>query len=247
MPAEADTGGGGKTEEEDAREGKEEPTYSPEGPLFALLDSNPTLPDYITGLFSRGDVIRGVLLDWQTPMLSFVRWAKSHPDMAAQAATGAWGLVASVVKRWKGAGPDYWWSRHFGVTEEDAEVQFLHWWTRVRSLPTADPLEYALALADECPLRLRAEVAARARSKNYPRFVGLCGYLQRNVGSRRPIFFDGARAGELLGVTKMSVSRYCGWAVEDAYLVKVRESSPGRCAEYKFDLSRFAHLTEGQT
>lgn len=222
------------------------------GPLAALLSASPPLPEYITGLFNHSRVLLAPLLlgrgTWMSPVFPFVRYAKAHPAITDLPADQAWRAVRTVVLGWRKKEPDYWWEAHFCVTEEDAEVEFLHWWDNLRSLPNADPLEYALQLADATPLRLLKEVVAK-RSKKYPRFVSFAFHLQRNIGPRTPIFLPIVRIGLLLGVEPMTISRYRKWADQDGYLRKVkpaayRPKGGGEAATYLFDLTMFPQMAK---
>lgn len=221
------------------------PAEPPEGPLLALLDADLPLDDYVAGLFVHADVLGAGLLGWQSPVFALARWAKAHPRLTTAPAAAAWAAFARAAAA-LGPDQDDVWRDYFGCTAEDAEVTVIHTWTRIRSLPTADPLEYALELADAYPLPLPP--STRPRSAGYGRFVGLVAFLQRNVGTKRSIFLPTKRVGQLLGIEPKSASRYCQWAVEDGFLARVAPAvfNPrGRAADYRFDLGKLRGLGDG--
>ena len=218
-----------------------------------MLAAGPRFGEYIAGLFSLRDHLLGGGVGqpraaWQSTVRPLARWVKAYPECELLTGPQGWAAVERVVAGWPpDRCPAGWWETYFYVTAEDAEVEFLHWREHMRSTPTADPLSYALALADARPLTPGGAVAAK-RSKGYPRFVSLCGWLQRGVGPRTPIYLPVHAVGGLLGVAGMSVSRYRGWAVADGYLAAVgkgfhRPGGPGRADSFRFALDRFPCLT----
>lgn len=223
------------------------PSQDKELVLRQLLERDPPLNEYIRELFSHSKAVLAATfaLEWfgeASTILPFTRWVKAYRTMVGVDGPQGWKRVSQVVGGW-GETPDHWWDKFYFVSEEDAEVEFLWWWDRMRSLPNANPLEYALRLADAKPLGLRKAVT-RERSKKYPRFISLCGYLQSTVGPRTPIALPVENIAELLDVRPMSVCRYRLWATEDEYLTKVkahshRPNGGGQAAEYLFDLTLF--------
>jgi hypothetical protein len=190
-----------------------------------------------------GDFDRANRDEWQSDMLPVVRWLRSLPTLAKLDAPAAWKNVAKVVQGWRGKTCDQWWIAYIGIGEEDAQVEFLHWWDKIRCLPNGSSLEYALYLADLRPIMLQDDIVTK-RSQKYPRFVNMCAHLQKGAGRQKNIFLPIEAIGELLGVTPMSVSRYREWAIKDDYLklvttAKRNPKGPGRAAEYRFNLWRF--------
>jgi hypothetical protein len=186
---------------------------------------------------------------WESPLWWFVRMAKGHDDLVGLDAPEAMATVrvvlAGVVDTRTGrTAPDPWW-RWLGVVREDAEVEFLDVWPKVRYLPGATPLCNAMAEAESAPLTLAPEVAAR-RSKDYPRFVSLAGYLQAIMGGRA-IYLPSREVlacGDYYSVTHMTVTRYVKWAVQDDYLRLVEKHTRERAARYVFGVEKFQALRE---
>ena len=71
------------------------------------------------------------------------------------------------------------------------------------------------------PLLLLKEKAVK-RPSSYPSFVSLAGWLQVVAGDTE-IMLPCRDVAEVMGVTPMTVSRYRNWAIEDGYLVKVKD------------------------
>jgi hypothetical protein len=184
---------------------------------------------------------------WQSPLFLFVRLAKAHPALRKLATAKAFAAINRVVETWRCRTGERGW-QYFDVGREDAQVEFLDAWDKVRYLPGRSPLQNALLLAKEKPLSLCKEVAAR-RSPEYPRFISLAGWLQVCVGDQ-PILLPVEDVGELLGITSMTVSRYRRMAVEDGLLKEIRpyefcgKKKGGRATEFRFDVSLVPILEE---
>lgn len=214
-----------------------------EDPRVAALQGG-DLADMVSVVFDGG--LRAGAEVWESPMLDFVRWIRTHSATVKLQAKPAWLMVAQILRTpfWKNNTPDGWWQSRFYIDEEDAEIGFLHYWDKVRTAPNADSLDYAALMADLKPLTLLKSVAER-RSSKYYRFVGLCAYLQRGAGKSRPIALPVERIGVALGVQPMSVSRYREWGLEDGYLrfhakgYRAVGNTPGRADEFIFDLKLF--------
>lgn len=213
-----------------------EPTpEEPDGPLLRLLHAGYPFRKYLAELLAENRVLlSGVSEEWHSPMLHLARWVRAHPDAIRKTAGEAWKDLDRLSAQYDDE-PDAAWKKLFGVNAETAEVEFRSWWDKVRSLPTADPVEYALQLADARPVTIPG--MGDTRSKLYPRFVAACYYLQKNVGNAC-IFVPTAKFCELLGVSKMTVSRYRDWAVEDGFLKEVapavhRRAGKGLATSYR--------------
>src|SRR5262249_16788452 len=149
---------------------------------------------------------------------------KSHPDMHGKTAKQAFAAVNGLMRGWakaKKVKDKDGWQVWVGVGREDAEAEFLSCWDKVRYLAGHTPLENAVALAKSHSFRLKAE-SEGSRSEGYERFVRIAGWLQVGMGSR-PIMLPVEDLAQVLGVEKMTVSRYRKWAKEDGYLT---ETSP---------------------
>lgn len=105
----------------------------------------------------------------------------------------------------------------------------------------------AFDAATDAEWTIEPEIAVN-RPKRYQLFIKFCAHLQFNVGDV-PIYLPTRKIGSLLSVTPITISRYCEWAVTDAYIVKVAESEfhphskgKSKAASYSFDLSRFSKV-----
>jgi hypothetical protein len=198
----------------------------------------------------------GLLPAWQaevSPLFHFCRLVKAHPDMEAVTARQALKRVEQVLRGWRGGIPEGRkgmgdWEAWFGVAREDAQVEILDAWDKVRYLPGQTPLDNALRSARECPLVLRDEETAR-RADGYPLFVSVAGWLQVAMGDRA-IMLPVELLAKALGVKPMTVSRYRRWAVEDGYLHEVRpyefrgKGKGGKATEFRFAVPLFPILRE---
>lgn len=228
---------GGKT----AKESDE-----PGGPLLKLLRSNLDLHDYVSGLFDHSDELSDPCYDehWKSPIIPFTRWVKAYPEVTHMPAKAAWKKVKKCVTEWSCPETDeeYWWQFCFGVSEKEAANQFQLWWDRIRSLPTADPIEFALKLAKQTKFYL-SEPLRDQRPDEYGLFVFFCGFLQYHVGAKTPIFIPTQKVGDLFELSFATIARYCKLAIADKFLTKVAESSysskgKSLAASYLFDLRR---------
>jgi hypothetical protein len=188
---------------------------------------------------------------WQSRLFLFVRLAKAHPQLHGLAAAAAFAAIDDVAQTWdhqKGECP---WLRFLGIGRDDAAVEILDAWDKVRFQPPGcTPLQNALQMADERPLILRAEVmAVRFASVRYPRFVALAGWLQVCVGDR-PILLPVREVAKLFAVEPMTISRYRQWALKDGYLVEVQAhqwrgaKKGGKATEFRFQVEGFDCLQE---
>jgi hypothetical protein len=181
-----------------------------------------------------------------------VRRCKAHPALWRLSPKAAFKRIEGIFRRWRRdrrkQGDD--WLHWLGVGREDAEVDFLACWDKIRFLPGLDPLECAVELAGRKPLALKPEIEAR-RSAGYPRFVSVAGWLQ--VAMRdRPIQLPVEALAQHLRCEPMTISRYRQWAIEDSYLqlVKAHEfrgkGRPGRATEFRFAVGKWECLKRSQ-
>src|SRR5262249_2713011 len=108
-----------------------------------------------------------------------------------------------------------------GPNRADAHTEFLDAWDKVRYTPGMTPLDCAVEMAGRFPLIVRREMS-RLWTKEYERFISIAGWLQTAMGNRN-ILLPVAELGEILGVQKMTVSRYRKWAIADGFLKEVAE------------------------
>ena len=210
------------------------------------------LCDRVTATNERARLRRMGNARWESPLWWFVRQAKAHKDLIRLEAEGAFSRIEKVLVKWKDPrtgkpAPDPWrcW---LGVGREDAEVEFLATWEKIRYLPGATPLCNAIFEADRVPLPLDPAIASR-RSRGYTRFVSLAGYLQAMMGARA-IYLPSRGVAKVLSsgdgnsVSHATVVQYVKWAVEDDYLRLLEAHTSKQAARYVFAVERFQVLRE---
>lgn len=178
-----------------------------------------------------------------SPLWEFVRSIKGIHSIGTKDGAGeAFKKVSAILKRFlRGnqmkSDTDAW-SYYLGVSQEEAEAEFFEVWDKIRLLPGETPLHCAAEFSRRSPLGIKREVAAK-RPSGYPKFISFAGWLQVVAGNT-VIMLPCHDVGAILGVTGMTVSRYRRWAVEDGYLLKVKDHSyRGRGAENEATEFRF--------
>src|SRR5262249_13308439 len=140
------------------------------------------------------------------------------------------------------------WEFWFGPAQADAHAEFLDTWDKIRYLPGMTPLDGAAEWARRYPLGL-AEENGHSWSREYVRFISIAGWLQTSMGDL-PIQLPVQDLAEILGVQKMTVSRYRKWAVADGFLVEVKahsfhpDAKRNRATDFRFNVERFPILAE---
>jgi hypothetical protein len=151
----------------------------------------------------------------------FVRSVKSHGDLTPLTAAEAFARVEATLAERLGATDP--WDRAFGLSRDEAQVEFYHDWRVVRMLRCRDPLTEASRLAAEHPLAPPrfGDVAM------YVRFVSLAGWLQVYNGPGRTILLPVRKVGDHLGVSRQTVTKLRKWAIEDELLRVARQERFG--------------------
>ena len=175
---------------------------------------------------------------WQSPLWSFVRIVKGHPDLIGLRSKAALQAVERILKgRLTGDA----WMRHFHLEREDAQVEFMGCWEKIRFVPGWDPLEQAVQRAKQMQL-----IPPTERTDGYVRFVSIAGWLQVTMGNRN-IMLPCEKLSEYLQCKPMTISRYRRWAIEDELLTQVKEhrfkpGGGGEATEFRFATSRYKCL-----
>lgn len=175
---------------------------------------------------------------WHSPLFSFTRLVRAHPEITDLRETEALAAVernlASILReRKESAGKDLW-SAFFSVEREDeARMDFMRSWRAVRHIPFRDLLENAARIAQERPFHPPVD-----RTPLYARFLSLAYWLQQMMGDK-PILLPVRKIDSILGChfTTVSILRY--FAVQDRLLEKVKEfqfrsMKRGRATEFRF-------------
>lgn len=178
---------------------------------------------------------------FRTPLFEFVRYLRSIPALKDVSAAKALQIVEAWLSRKCYGSVDEAWLAQFalvGITSaEDARMEFLDLWDRIRFPRGSSPLQAALDLAGI--FRLRPN---HCGTEGYVRFISLAGNLQRLRGSDT-ILLPCREVGELLEVSAHTISRYRRRAIQHGQLRQVHPhffSDSSRAAtEFRFDLSRY--------
>jgi hypothetical protein len=160
-----------------------------------------------------------------SPMFTFVRRAKAHPDLVPLAGLDAAELVERCLAS-LGHSDDPW--RTWFPKSDDAKSEFVDTWGRIK-WPRAE-LETAQLAAAKLPLRPRD-----CYSRGYGSFVSLAGHLQQNV--RGSILLPCRKIAAILGCEPITVSRYRRLATQDGLL---QRTTRGIRVQRKADEFRFA-------
>jgi hypothetical protein len=135
------------------------------------------------------------------------------------------------------------WEHYFVLSKEDAQVEFMGCWEKVRFVPGWDPLDQAIEQAKKMQL-----IPPTDRTVGYQNFVSIAGWLQVTMGNRN-IMLPCEKMSEHLNCTPMTISRYRRWAVEDGLVQMVKEhrfksAGGGEATEFRFDTSQYKCLAQ---
>lgn len=210
--------------------------------------------------------------EWHTELFWFVWLIRGHRDMVPlhNQRDKAWNIVDNLVCAWSlhRRGPkqdpppfgfvqskDHW-QEWFGMHGMDARAEFADVWTKCRFTPGHAPLQQAFDAARQVRLLLPDEIraqrpvlpSAQRSEQDYEFFVSVAGHLQVIVGDK-PIKMPCVNVAALLGVSKMTVSRYRRWAEADGFLTKTRDHAfrskgKGDATEFRFPVERYDSLAK---
>jgi hypothetical protein len=179
--------------------------------------------------------------EWHSPMFTFARFAKRHPEIGDLADYDAMTMVEEAMSTWPGMTDE---SNPWAYVsqEEDPEIarlDFMNSWAKVRHLPFSTPLENAYRLSIEHPLQ-----PPHQRGPRYGQFVSLAGWLQK-LRPGEVIFLPVRDVAKLLSCHPATISILRGFAMSDGLLTVSKEASFARreATEFRFD---FGRLGEGQ-
>lgn len=159
----------------------------------------------------------------QPPAFEFARYCRAYPPFALLTGEQVFDLI------------------DWGATDFDDQQQenFVSYFNKALFAPGEGPLNWALRLADQHPLR-------NTKRKLYDRFVSMAGWLQRGCGDN-DIFLPQRKVCELLAVSGATVSNMTNCAIKDGYLRLVKPAIPhSRAALYRFAVGKFPILQEGE-
>jgi hypothetical protein len=210
---------------------------------------------------------------WTSDLFWFVYLVRGHDNMYPYLGNGkkAFDLVDQLIAGWKasakkkGDTPFHGWDNDpwqswFGVSRSSARAEFIDMWTKIRFMPGHDPLTQSVDSARRGRLGLLPSVRDKRPVADPPKrgeawdesdyefFVSVAGHLQVAMGDK-DIKLPVERVGEIMKVTKMTISRYRGMAIEDGYLKvvkahKYRPKGRGDATAFRFDVIRFPALRD---
>lgn len=212
------------------------------GPDFAWAYALPVGQFLVWAYRNRYD-FEGETEEWQSPLFPFVRVVKGHPELIGLRSKTALEIVERTMRGWMGKAKGDPWDGYFELEKEDAQVEFMACWEKVRFVPGWEPLNQAIERAKKMQLVPRNE-----RTDGYQNFVSIAGWLQVTMGDRN-IMLPCEKLGEHLGCTPMTISRYRQWAVQDGLLSLVKghrfkAGGGGEATEFRFNTDLYKCLAE---
>lgn len=148
--------------------------------------------------------------------------------------------VEKVMRRWedlpRNRDP---WEYYFDSDDADsARIDFMNSWNSIRHIPFQDPLQNALRLAAQKPLK-----PAHERGTLYSRFISLAGWLQWLMRGKG-IYLPTRTIAELLNCDLRTVSHLRKLAVKDGLLTVAKEHTfrsvgKSEATVFRFSLERF--------
>jgi hypothetical protein len=210
----------------------------------------------------------GITEEWQDRIFYFAWLVRGHPEMEKylKRPKEAFRVVESSLRNWtlmrrrEGKEPEFGyikgkpWEEWFETPAVDARAAWVDCWERARFRPGEGPLQQAVKAARAMRLLLPPAIieirptGEPRDEQDYEFFIGIAGHLQV-VNGDQPIRLPCANIGEIMQVSKMTVSRYRKWGVEDKFLVVVREHEfrsrgGGSATEYRFNTDMYQALRD---
>lgn len=142
---------------------------------------------------------------------------------------------------------DPWAEWFLDMNRADARAEFIDVWEKIRCALGTDPLEHAADRARGKRLALPAEMRQRRpidddlmSETDYRFFLSLAWHLQHLMGEKN-ILLPCEKVGAVMGVSKMTISRYCRYAFKDKLLHPMQRGTrggPGRADQWRFAVDR---------
>jgi len=134
----------------------------------------------------------------------------------------------------------------YTLTREEAYLEFLYNWKKMRWAFGPGPFELAVKRAAANPLSV--EIGHNGPPMPlYERFVSIAGWLQVLMEDA-PIMLPCLKMGDLLDVSPMTITRMRKRAISEGLLSKTAEHSysQGRATEFRFEIGQFPILAEAK-
>lgn len=175
---------------------------------------------------------------WQGSAWTFCRYMMSHPEFQGLNSQQALDRLNPILESMfpQAQNP---WEEVFDFVDSmgnfhDPIGHLMECWDLVENALGESPIEQAVRLAEEHPLKL-----SKYRSRIWEpflRFLSICHWLQEIVGDE-PFFAPVRKFAEVLRVSPASVSNYRRYAEREGYLVLVKEhEGRQKATEFRFVL-----------
>lgn len=197
------------------------------------LLSKPIMEFLITALkMNKAEMERTT--NWLSPVWTFTRLCKGHPDLEKMDAVSAWSRVLTHLRQIHSQGVIDVWDQ-LEADEDEAGLDFTYSWDKVRVHPAKDVLQDANDRAGRVALKPPLD-----RGKIYARFISIMGHLQV-IRREEHILVPVEVFAGILGCTKMTVSRMIKFAIDDGLLeiIEAHDYSRHKARRYKFAVARY--------
>jgi hypothetical protein len=202
------------------------------------------LAEYLHRVFEQSEEMREDDTEaWHSPVFFFTRLSKAHPAIKDLSSDKAMQAVGKIMGTWGDLPPNSDpWEHYFGHLDGDsAKLDFMVSWDAIRHVPFHSPLQNALALAEQSPLKPAVE-----RGRLFARFISVAAHLQLLM-PKKDIYLPTRAVAALLGCDQRTVSRLRKVAIQDGLLREVKRhqfNSQGRSKATAFQFA-VARLPEG--
>lgn len=173
---------------------------------------------------------------FKTPLFTFVRHLQQQQHLRDLGAESTMKLIEKVMgARWS-------WTDSFPVNSDDeAELEFIDVWGKIRYQPGQDPLQQAVEKADSAPL---SPPPGKSYNKLQMRFLSIAGYLQVSMGARN-ILLPVNKLDKILNISATIISQLRQFAEREGLLKKIKPHIPSaKATEFRFNVSRFKILAD---
>lgn len=135
------------------------------------------------------------------------------------------------------------WEDAFDFGEEDAAVEFVECWPKVKVKAGDGWIEAALTHAKEHPLDFSG--LSKMRTDGYQRFIETCYWMQADRGET-PLFIPLREWADSLKVSQGAIIRYRQWGQEDGFLTLVKRHARAerKADEFRFNMGTIGPLTQ---
>jgi hypothetical protein len=198
-------------------------------PLYAFLDS------WFDHHQANYDPDRSDGGQWETPLWAATYTLKGQPAYRRMARPE----IVYLFEQWL-ASRNIEWDNISGIeSESEGRAELVGCWRAIRFGEGCAPLDAALDMAQQVPLRFRSQDFPDD-DRTYQLFLGVAFHLQKLTGERN-ILLPCRLLAAKLRVSAMTISRYRGSALSDGYLREDKpsyfSSNASRATEFRFNVT----------